>query len=518
MITVYSSPSVVKKECTPLKIQTDTTDVVSPLSIECEIYMYEPSETSTPPTRNRMATAIGSSEKQQANRSLSRSTQTQHNGSTHLNKKVEEQAKQITSLLEKLRSMKQTLQHFETSDLSKQIDSFPTENATLKKKVSDLNAKCLVLEELEEEKQSLQNTNIQLKTEKKKLEQKTDTNRHEISTMNTVLSNIQDHMMTLTAEVNQIKENLPYTAKSSDLEEIKSEIKKVVDLQSIAQQATATPSTNESASNKQEQCHNNIGLVCQEMQPKHPVASACISNKIQIQQKRETTQSGNATKEDDKQATKKHILILGDSVTKMLKTEKMKTDEINAQIRTTPGAKLKTIETVINRLLQSNTVQISDAVILHVVIINVSDGQDKTTIQSDFKSLTELIKSKILISSILPMKTVKLMAPLVDEINKEVKNYCFQEGYTFIDSTPNFLNAKHSYQDKVHLNMKGTATFGSHLKKCVSGSLNITYNTNSNSWHDHNNRRPNSQRRKPNRRSPWAYSRYHHQSWGHPMW
>jgi len=150
----------------------------------------------------------------------------------------------------------------------------------------------------------------------------------------------------------------------------------------------------------------------------------------------------------------------------------MTSENISTKIKTFVGANIKTLDSSIKELLQSDTIEVPDAIILHVGINNVSEGQDHASIINDYTNLIQLLKTKlsrtkIIMSSILPMKNIKLTASKIGEINKSLLKYCEQNGHGFIDNTDQFQNSKHLYHDEVHLNMRCCHSWNQHEKSLI---------------------------------------------------
>jgi len=102
----------------------------------------------------------------------------------------------------------------------------------------------------------------------------------------------------------------------------------------------------------------------------------------------------------------------------------MSYENISTKIKTFVVAKIKTLDSSIKEL-QSDTIEVPDAIILHVGINNVSEGHDHASIMNDYTNLIQLLKTKlsrtkIIMSSILPMKNVKLTASTIGEVSAQV--------------------------------------------------------------------------------------------------
>lgn len=137
----------------------------------------------------------------------------------------------------------------------------------------------------------------------------------------------------------------------------------------------------------------------------------------------------------------------------------------------------------------------------------------------DYESLTthvahKLKGTRILISSILPMKNLRLTAPIINKINAELENMCKEKGFYFLNSSY-FKNAKELYHDEVHLNSKGAVTFGSNLKKCLCNLLSISERADEHYFrHGHQHKNQPVHRHTTPRRGPRTYPGYYrYQTW-----
>ena len=170
------------------------------------------------------------------------------------------------------------------------------------------------------------------------------------------------------------------------------------------------------------------------------------------------------------------VLILGDSVTKVLSTTKLSQSKLDLAIRSQAGARIKTVESYV----QSQKMNITnlDAVILHVGINNISEAELPETIVDHFRDITDTIKNKnsnakILISAILPKRRDNLSLERITATNTSLEDFCKDEGYVFIDHTKSFKEKTFLYRDEIHLNSRGGAVLGTNIRNAVFDAFNI---------------------------------------------
>lgn len=177
------------------------------------------------------------------------------------------------------------------------------------------------------------------------------------------------------------------------------------------------------------------------------------------------------------------ILILGDSVTRVLKTGKMLTDKTDVKIKTQGGAHIKDIHIKTHTLLASQPdIKDTDVFVIHAGINNVSNNDQPKDIKEQMHELTKLLqetstKAKVIVSSVLPMKSISPPVDTIRNVNIQLKNLCDEKKFTFIDHTSSFMKDgqvnQNLYYGEVHLNDHGAAILANKIKATVRKVLNI---------------------------------------------
>ena len=176
--------------------------------------------------------------------------------------------------------------------------------------------------------------------------------------------------------------------------------------------------------------------------------------------------------------------IAGDSITRALSTGKMRDENLDVQIKTHPGAKVKTLESTFVHISKNEPDQLRrlDAVVLHVGTNNVSDGDRSEKIVNDFKSTISVIKSvnpkvKIVISSLIPRRNDKLVNNHIRETNASLQSMCQRDNFSFVNHDSRFFYQntpdKSLFRDNIHLNAKGGKVLGENLRNAVDKVLNL---------------------------------------------
>lgn len=193
-----------------------------------------------------------------------------------------------------------------------------------------------------------------------------------------------------------------------------------------------------------------------------------------------TNHSQNSRGSKPNQARKPSILIIGDSVTKVIDPVKFSGESLCAQIKSHPGAKVADIVGKIDTSSIKQDVLNSDIVIVHAGINNISDAETCDTIVDQFKGLVSSIRTinqnvQLIISSILPKKHDKLSSKPITDLNKLLATFCKNNNILFLDNTQSFMTERgvnrSLYRDEVHLNPRGAAHLVKNMKRAIFGQL-----------------------------------------------
>lgn len=186
--------------------------------------------------------------------------------------------------------------------------------------------------------------------------------------------------------------------------------------------------------------------------------------------------------------TPKNALVLGDSITRVLSTNRMCDQNLRVAIKSHPGGRVKTAENTILNLSESDQQQIksTDAFVLHVGTNNVSDADSCESIAEDFRDTVDTIKNvnedaKIIISSIIPRRNDRLVNRAIDDTNKSLEKLCIEEECSFLDHSVQFTRDGHInqslYRDNIHLNARGGRQLGTAIRDKLNEVLNLTKST-----------------------------------------
>ena len=361
----------------------------------------------------------------------------------------------------------------EKNDLQTQLKEFLTQSELLRAQNEKL------LQEMELQKEKSKNTSESLEKEVKKCE------RYK-KELKSVTENYQKEIQSLSAKLSD------ETALSLTLEEENKKLKTKLD--SVTKEKRDLVSqmsrSNGTADMLEEKIENLTDLFVKEMselksQFEKSVAKTKSPNTLPADTNPtpQAVQSRNNSADNQEEPTvtitdttpvnqKSHtILIVGDSVTRILSRNKMIDTNIDVKIKSHPGGKLQDIHNTILSMAENDDEYLCniDAVIIHAGTNNLSDGDPVDDIVKQNKHIAETIQQinqrcHIIISSILPRKNDKLANKVIEQTNQSLKEFCDASSLVFLDNSVSFNsheeNAHSLYKDNIHLNAKGGKALG----------------------------------------------------------
>lgn len=356
-----------------------------------------------------------------------------------LKSKLNEQSNKTGKLERELERVKTSLQS--QTEIN---NSLASEVNHLKKELSSCTAKCLILEE---QKSKLKTTIDKLSKEKSELVTQMIKNQNTMANTDSQIQTITDCMeIKLQAEMSSLKQSL--------LQEL-SEIKMVMENKKVAEPAQKKPSSSTSTNLPE-----------------------------QTNKKSKSISSFDKTNTPSQESKPMSVFIAGDSITKRLSPSKMSDANISVRIRSHSGAQINTIHNNLKDTKRGEQEQVkkSDVFVLHAGTNDVSNGESVDSIMSNVKSVINTVKSlnpkvKIVLSSVLPRKSEKVVNNIISNVNSEIKSLCEKSNYTFLDNNPFLIQDGRVdfklFFDHVHLNTPGGKLFGTNIRKCLESLLNV---------------------------------------------
>ena len=176
-------------------------------------------------------------------------------------------------------------------------------------------------------------------------------------------------------------------------------------------------------------------------------------------------------------------LIIGDSTTRILSSNKLSNDDLQVKIKSHAGGRLHDLyNSVIHMAETDDFICTADAVIIHGGTNNLSDGDSVDSVEKEVSQIVQKIKHinpdcKVIVSSVMPRKNDRLANQLINQTNRTLKGLCESNSYDFMDITGKVLKDNEPvtdlYRDNIHLNTKGGKIFGEMINSTIRQTLKL---------------------------------------------
>lgn len=369
-----------------------------------------------------------------------------------LRKKNNEQTEKAGKLESEINSLKTSLK-----TQSERSDKLTNEVKSLRNEISAKTAKVLVSEE-----------------ECTKLKQNVEQLLREKADLVTQLIKSQVTSETLDSKLQHVTTSLEmkFDAEMTNLKS--SVLKELNEMKSIANTCTTPPTSGQS--------HTPVNV-------KIP-ASTPVNSNVNTNQPSSSTMgrpsgiSNNRESNTDPKTRQLKAFVAGDSITKRLSAKKMSDQNLTVKIKSNSGGRIESVEKSITEASGSDKqfIQDVDLVLLHVGTNNVTDGDSAEMISSKLENAVIKIKStchkaKVVISSILPRKTERVIVNIINTTNGLLSDMCTKTGCYFLDNDKTmFKNGRPDFSlfhDNVHLNLEGGKIFGTSLRNTMESLLGL---------------------------------------------
>ena len=176
------------------------------------------------------------------------------------------------------------------------------------------------------------------------------------------------------------------------------------------------------------------------------------------------------------------VFIAGDSITKILSAGKMSDSRVKTKIKSHPGGRVRRIENTIIKESDQDHIREARAIVLHVGTNNVADGDTSESILEDFKDTIDTIRNvnpgvKVIISSILPRTSDKLVNKQIRATNAALEELCSEKDLYFVNHDDVFIKDNKTdeslYKDHIHLNAKGGRALGTSIRQKINGIFGL---------------------------------------------
>ena len=163
---------------------------------------------------------------------------------------------------------------------------------------------------------------------------------------------------------------------------------------------------------------------------------------------------------------KKKVIVVGDSITKFLRSDELSTSERSVTVMKHPGCSTEDMTDYIKPIARKKP----DTILLHVGTNDLTKGiNTMKNVRKCVEAIRELDNSEniqIGFSSIVH-RSDKDFSKEISELNVKLKKYCLGRGFIYIDNDN--INESCLNNSKLHLNKKGTSLFS----KNISTSLDV---------------------------------------------
>jgi len=344
-------------------------------------------------------------------------------------------------------------------------------------KIADLTAKTLILED---ENSKLINTNKKLNTDIKQIQTKMNDKSSATENSENILSVVTDmaeELGKITTNISEVKNKVSNNSSEADILLLKVDMKNTLNQQINGLKTSITTGM----------CPNQPIVVDDQTPQQTTLPNA---TEIAATNTSKRTDSVSTSSHDTKKP--KHIYILGDTVTNVLSTKKLSGDKYSVSIKTTQGARIAQIKSIVQTLSTKDTrLTTCDAVLLHTGIHNISDAQSTGAITEQYKDLISTVKNvnkkaHIILSSVLPKKEDQLSAKSIKDVNQQIKELCQHHNQVhFMNNTPQFINNnivnQNLYRNDLELSSQGAARLAKNIMSAINTCLKTGYNTRPNS-------------------------------------
>ena len=212
---------------------------------------------------------------------------------------------------------------------------------------------------------------------------------------------------------------------------------------------------------------------------------ASAQQRPQISEIQETAATNTTMTDTQQQSASRKCtaLIIGDSTTRILSSNRLSDDDLQVKIKSHSGGRLHDLYNSVIHLAETDDfICTTDAVIIHGGTNNLSDGDSVDSVEQKITQIVQKIKHvnpecKVIVSSVMPRKNDRLANQLIKQTNTSLKRLCESNSYGFLDMTEKILKDNvpdaDIYRDNIHLNAKGGKMFGETINSTVRQVLKL---------------------------------------------
>uniref|UniRef100_A0A8D0KK09 SGNH hydrolase-type esterase domain-containing protein n=1 Tax=Salvator merianae TaxID=96440 RepID=A0A8D0KK09_SALMN len=169
----------------------------------------------------------------------------------------------------------------------------------------------------------------------------------------------------------------------------------------------------------------------------------------------------------------RRVVVVGDSLLRGTEAAVCRPDRNSREVCCLPGARIKDVTDSLSRLFSPTDYY--PFLLIHVGT-NDTARKDFATVCSDFEDLGKKVKelgAQVVFSSILPVDGHgKRRWDRILEVNNWLRQWCYQQGFGFLNHGENYLYDGLLARDGLHLTKTGKNVFGKRLASLIRRALN----------------------------------------------
>ena len=188
--------------------------------------------------------------------------------------------------------------------------------------------------------------------------------------------------------------------------------------------------------------------------------NTCLDKNLTVKNKSMETPQFKVTRKTPSNTIKKKVIVVGDSITKFLRSDELSTSERSVTVMKHPGCSTEDMTDYIKPIARKKP----DTILLHVGTNDLTKGiNTMKNVRKCVEAIRELDNSEniqIGFSSIMH-RSDKDFSKEISELNVKLKKYCLGRGFIYIDNDN--VNESCLNNSKLHLNKKGTNLFSKNI-------------------------------------------------------
>ena len=177
--------------------------------------------------------------------------------------------------------------------------------------------------------------------------------------------------------------------------------------------------------------------------------NTCLDKSLTFKNKTMETPQFKVKRKTPSYKIKKKVIVVGDSITKLLRSDELRTSERSVTVMKHPGCSTEDMTDYIKPIARKKP----DTILLHVGTNDLTKGINT------MKNVPKCVEA---IRELYNFQNIQIgFSKEISELNAKLKKYCLGRGYICIDNDK--VNESCLNNSKLHLNMKGTNLFSKNI-------------------------------------------------------